>query len=77
VLLSDFDNIFCDDFRWQLLSHGSDIAKKLKSFQLCCDSLRRNFSLGMVSDDVRCRCDEIAMLKATSQIRRIAVAPGV
>jgi len=31
----------------------------------------------MVSDDVRCRCDGIAMLKVTSQIRRIAVAPGV
>jgi hypothetical protein len=29
VLLSDFDGIFYD-FRWQLLSNGSDIAKKLK-----------------------------------------------
>ena len=28
----------------------------------------------MVSNDVRCRCDGIAMLKATSQIRHIAVA---
>jgi hypothetical protein len=28
-LLSDFDNIFYD-FRWQLLSDGSDIAKKLE-----------------------------------------------
>jgi len=31
----------------------------------------------MVSDDVRCRCDGVAMLKATSQIRRIAVTLGV
>ena len=30
-----------------------------------------------VSDDVRCRCEGVAMLKATSQIRRMAVAPGV
>jgi hypothetical protein len=28
-----------------------------------------------VSDDVRCRCDGVTMLKATSQIRRIAVVP--
>jgi hypothetical protein len=31
----------------------------------------------MVSDYVRCRCDRVAMLKATSQIHRMAVAPGV
>ena len=31
----------------------------------------------MISNDVRCRCEGIAMLKTTSQIRRIAVAPGV
>ena len=31
----------------------------------------------MVTDDVRCYCDEVAMVKATSQIRRINVGPGV
>jgi hypothetical protein len=37
--------------------------------------LATKFSIAMVSDDVRCRCDGVAMLKATSEIRRIVVAP--
>jgi len=31
----------------------------------------------MVSDDVHCCCDGVVMLKATSQIHRIAVAHRV